>query len=126
MSHTITVTRLAGDQYDDAEYEVGGECDYSCEVWTPCEKAWHRHPKNEYGEQIEWSTKRAPVEHQFIDGEWMVYSGRCGVLYDSDLNLRAEDITELGTYVLNVTWEDGWFTTIGARTSHDSGNGGAS
>lgn len=32
MSHTITVTRLAGDTWDDADYEVAGTCDYRCEV----------------------------------------------------------------------------------------------
>ena len=114
MSHTITVTRLAGDEWDDAEYTTAGTCDRACEVWFPCEKAWHRHPKNEYGEQFEWSTKRVPHEHQFINGEWSVASGKCALHYAYGLGLDAEAVTEVGTYHLDIEWDgDYWLTDIG-------------
>lgn len=116
MAHTIEITRLAGDGSDDADYTVGGSCSSSCEVWRPCEKAWHRHPKNEYGELIEWSTKAVPQEHQFIDGEWMVPSGDCAVQYAYDLGFELEVITELGRYELDLDWDgDGWLADIGDR-----------
>jgi hypothetical protein len=123
MSHTITITRVAGDQWDDADYTIAGDCDWRCEVWTPCEKAWHRHPKNEYGELIEWSTKSVPIEHQFIDNEWMVPSGRCALRVAGTLNEAADDVSEPGTYDVEVHWDDcWWFTLSPVRTSDGSGS----
>jgi len=113
MSHTITITRIAGDEWDDADYTTGGTCDSNCAVWSPCEKTWHRHPKNEYGEQIEWSTNRVPHEHQFIDGEWMVASGECALHYAYELGLDAENCIKPGTYPLEIEWDgDNWLTNI--------------
>ena len=125
MAHTITITRVAGDQWDDADYTIDGECDYRCEVWTPCEKDWHRHPKNEWAEIDEWSTKSVPIEHQFIDNEWMVASGRCALRVAGTLNLEADEQTETGIYAVEVHWDDDWWFSLSrVPVSADFGTGG--
>ena len=123
MSHTITVTELPNDQSDDVVYSISGTHDPLCEVWRPCSKDWHRHPKDADMIDDEWSTKRAGL-HQFIDGEWMVPSEGCGFRYAlADMGAEFdEQVTRggLGDYDVEIEWDgDGW-SAYAHRKSTDS------
>lgn len=107
MSHLLLVTRLPDEEHDDYEYTVTGEHDSSCQTWHSCLKDWHRHPKNEYGEQDEWSTKRVPEVHQFIENEWMVkIPNGCGLRECDDIT---DQIDRLGVYRARVNYDGDWW-----------------
>lgn len=108
MSHLLIVTRLPDDEHDDYGYIVTGEHDIHCETWRSCLKDWHRHPQNDYGQYgyDEWSTKRVPEVHQFIENEWMVkIPNGCGLRECDDLT---EEIDRLGVYRVHVEYHEYW------------------
>jgi hypothetical protein len=72
MSHTVTITKLPDETSDGIEYEFGGTHDAKCEFYRECSKGWHRHPNGEDRDSDEWSTKRAPQPHMYLDGRWCV------------------------------------------------------
>ena len=112
MSHTVTVTKLPDEQSDDVEYTISGEHDDQCEMWIECFKSWHRHPRNDYGQYggyDEWSTKRVPVVHQWIDGSWMVPSSDCSFRYAFENDNPDRQMTDLGIYDARVDWVDDWW-----------------
>jgi hypothetical protein len=118
MSHTITITRLPGDEGDDADYEIGGDCEPGCLVWKECKRAACKRMNNIYPPFDE--RYRHGVEHQFIEGEWMVETNMCGLQYAYDLALEAADIPELGTYKLVVDWDgDHWLASIAAELTKE-------
>ena len=128
MSHTVTITRLPDETSDDVEYTVGGEHDSTCEAWWECQSINHRHPKNENYDLYEWSTKRTPEEHRFIDGMWMVQAG-CG--FDTALADNGAEIDQrfiragLGTFELLIEFDDWWDARVGQWLSDDAHPGGA-
>ena len=117
MSHTVTVTRLPNEESDDVLYELGGDHDRCCISYVECQKEWHRHPNYpyEYGND-EWSTKRVPEVHHFIDGGWMVPDGGCGFHhaqadcgdFEPELTALVEEYG-LGTYGVEVEWDGDWW-----------------
>lgn len=117
MTHTITVTRVLespGADTDDPEYTIGGDHDRACQAFWPCEKDWHRHPKNENRELEDWASKRVPELHYWIAGEWMLpIQNRCGLDYAFEYDNPEFQMTELGTFAVDVDWDgDYWLATL--------------
>lgn len=116
MTHTITVTKVPDEFDDDYEYVIGGECDSHCAAYTPCEKDWHRHPRNEDHLTETWSTKRVPVEHTWINGEWMIFdTKRCGADYAREEEGTPDSLYRVpgpGTYPIEVDWDEWWYWTV--------------
>jgi len=112
MSHTITITRLPDEDNDDADYAIDGECTPACRVWRGCKRKACQRMNPDYPPFDE--RNRHGVEHQRIDGEWMVETNDCGIQYADDVAMNADDVTELGTYELRVDWDgDSWLTNVG-------------
>lgn len=117
MSHTITVTRITNDpspevDTDDPEYVIEGEHDHRCMAYGPCEKGWHRHPKNDEGQYgyDEWSTKRIREHHAWIEGEWMVpLKNRCGLDLSFEHDNPEFQMTSPGVYDVEVEWDGEWW-----------------
>lgn len=129
--HIITVTGIPTDESDDYDWRLDPESAHGigCEVWRECPKAWHRHPKNEWGEMdTEWSTKRVPIEHQWIEGEWMVPTNECGFSHVHDFSdvreALAQHEAEVGSrWHIALEWEDDWFATLLKRVEVSRGSG---
>lgn len=83
-SHTITVTRLPGEEDDDLEYSTTcPPTGKSCNVWWECgtcEKA--KRPVTQ-DEEDDGEYTAHGVYHQQIDGYWMTESSQCGLTTDS-------------------------------------------
>ena len=120
MSHTIEITRLADETSDDVEYEISGTCDQSCKVWRGCGRKACQRMNPDYAPFDE--RHRHGVEHQQIDGEWMVETNECALQFAYDLASNAGDAPACGVYSLHVDWNgDAWLTEVGYLKQHDSG-----
>lgn len=105
MSHTITITRLPDEHFDDVEYTIGGDHDYQCEFYKPCEKAWHRHPKSNEIVGDEWGNSRIGY-HAYLEDQWMVPDNGCAMQFTYCLNEHVRDFGQIGTFALDLVWED--------------------
>lgn len=107
MTHTVTITSLYSDT-DDLEYTVVGTCEQYCIVWMPCGRARCQKPNPDYcGYERDVHGK----EHKFINGDWCIETDKCALMYDVDVD-SFYDITELGTYALEIEWDgDYWYAT---------------
>jgi hypothetical protein len=118
MSHTVTITALPNEDTDDYKYSISGTHDGSCEAFHECWKGWHRHPQNDYGQYgyDEWSTKRVPQVHYYMDGSWCVPQPQgCGFDYSFEYQSIDEMLPEnpgLGTYAVEVHWDDNFWSTL--------------
>lgn len=113
MSHTVTITKLPDEETDDTEFTIGGTCGHYCIAWTECRRT--RCQKDP--ERVGYDERDVHgVEHMYIDGVWMVSTGKCAlkVMDWSDENIC--DLKELGTFALDVEWDgDWWIVSPGPR-----------
>lgn len=113
MSHKIVVTELPNETRDDPEFTIQGDHDFECETWRPCTKDWHRHPRNLWSEMEDWSTKRVPEYHQWLDGEWCVRDEHgCGVREAFARENYDDEFDRLGTYWVKPEWDGTWWLQI--------------
>lgn len=126
MTHTITVTAVPTQDSDDYEWSEGGSCDSRCTAYWFCGNVSHRHPSAEYGYlNGDWSTKRTPQPHRFIDGQWMIETkSTCGY-QESDHGDIFFDLTKIkpqigDTFGIDVDWDgDFWRVAVEPQPMRD-------
>jgi len=156
MSHVLTITRIDAEDDGDIDYEIDGPHSGSCSVWYPCEvelvsitvraglpgtpplgRRYNKpmmsrrrdgkcpHTLTDAEEDaLEYSAHGE--EHQYIDGEWMTYSGRCAA-GEADLAQDVHWIARVhgvGSYDVDVEYSgDGhWgLNYVGSHTTTTNG-----
>jgi len=118
MSHTVTITRLPDGESDDYEYEFGGTHGFDCEVLHPCKRKACQAMSPEYAPFDE--RVRHGKLHTHRDGDWLVESDDCALGYVFEQRGPIETFEQaevtLGTYAVEIRWEDDWWIEIGPRT----------
>lgn len=117
MSHTVTITRLPDEESDDYEYEFGGTHGSDCEVYVECKRKACQAMNPDYEPLDE--RHRHGKRHFHRDGVWLVESDICALGYVFEYTGDVETFTEaevsLGTYNVDIEWEDTWWLEIGDR-----------
>jgi hypothetical protein len=109
--HTITITRLPDDENDDTAYVIGGEHDSTCQVWRECDG---EHPDAECTpEERSGDMILHGIRHRLIDHMWCHWTDECAVDHCTELGLEADEKGELGTFVLDIEWDDDFYGVIG-------------
>ena len=123
MSHTVTITKLPSEGSDDYEYTFGGTHDGSCMVGKRCDR-WACQTMNH---EFETERMRHGLEHwwNWDNREWIVHDTEACALdhvfeYIGDIETFEEADVTLGTYTVEIRWEDTWWLEIGTRVKEVS------
>lgn len=115
MSHTVTITRLPDEESDDYEYEFGGTHGWDCAVLQRCKRKACQAMNPDYGDE----RVRHGKEHTFREGDWLIQSDDCALGYvfeqRGDIETFEGAGVTLGTYAVEICWEDDWWLEVGAR-----------
>jgi len=105
MSHTITITALSGEDRDEPEYTVSGDCTGDPVVFNTCKHA------DCDGVETDGDTKdeeRHGLTHLSWEGGWCAETDECPLKYVGDLHFAVDEFGRLGTFPLEIEWEEDW------------------
>ncbi len=104
-THTITITRLADDTSDDAEYTIGGDCEGDPTVYTECKRDECVGERPNYYAQ---DVTRHGEDHIAWEERWCSASDECPLRYVHGLSTAIDEFGRLGTFPLEIEWDEEW------------------